>query len=77
MLRLDRWLVTLGIGSRSEVQKLVKKGGVKVNDAPVKDPGMQVDETTATLTVTKATALATAETATALTIAKAAALTTE
>ena len=51
MLRLDRWLVTLGIGSRSEVQKLVKKGGVKVNNAPVKDPGMQVDENTATLTV--------------------------
>lgn len=51
MLRLDRWLVTLGVGSRSEIQKLVKKGGVKVNDAPVKDPGMQVDETTARLTV--------------------------
>lgn len=51
MLRLDRWLVTLGIGSRSEVQKLVKKGGAKVNDAPVKDPGMQVDENTARLTV--------------------------
>ncbi|MBE5810668.1 MAG: rRNA pseudouridine synthase [Clostridiales bacterium] len=51
MLRLDRWLVTLGIGSRSEVQKLVKRGGVKVNNAPVKDPGMQVDETTAALTV--------------------------
>ena len=51
MLRLDRWLVTLGIGSRSEVQKLVKKGGVKVNNDPVKDPGMQVDETTAALTV--------------------------
>ncbi len=51
MLRLDRWLVTLGVGSRSEVQKLVKKGGVKVNDAPIKDPGMQVDETSAVLTV--------------------------
>ena len=51
MLRLDRWLVTLGVGSRSEVQKLVKKGGVKVNDAPIKDPGMQVDENTARLTV--------------------------
>ena len=51
MLRLDRWLVTLGVGSRSEVQKLVKKGGVKVNDAPIKDPGMQVDEHTARLTV--------------------------
>lgn len=51
MLRLDRWLVTLGVGSRSEVQKLVKKGGVKVNDMSVKDPGMQVDEHTARLTV--------------------------
>ena len=51
MMRLDRWLVTLGVGSRSEVQKLVKKGGVKVNDAPIKDPGMQVDEHTARLTV--------------------------
>ncbi len=51
MLRLDRWLVTLGVGSRSEIQKLVKKGGVRVNDAPVRDPGMQVDENTARLTV--------------------------
>ena len=51
MLRLDRWLVTLGVGSRSEVQKLVKKGSVKVNGAPVKDPGQQVDENTAALTV--------------------------
>ena len=51
MLRLDRWLVTLGVGSRSEVQKLVKKGAVKVNGMPVKDPGMQADEHTAALTV--------------------------
>ena len=51
MLRLDRWLVTLGVGSRSEIQKLVKKGGVKVNGMPVKDPGMQVDEKSAALAV--------------------------
>lgn len=51
MLRLDRWLVTLGVGSRSEVQKLVKKGGVQVNHTPVRDPGQQVDETAAVLTV--------------------------
>lgn len=51
MLRLDRWLVTLGVGSRSEVQKLVKKGSVQVNGSPAKDPGMQVDEFTARLTV--------------------------
>lgn len=51
MLRLDRWLVTLGVGSRSEVQKLVRKGGVKVNGTLITDPGKQVDERTATLTV--------------------------
>ena len=51
MLRLDRWLVTLGVGSRSEMQKLIKKGGVKVNGLPVKDPGQQVDEKSAQLTV--------------------------
>ena len=51
MLRLDRWLVTLGVGSRSEIQNLVKKGGVKVNGMPVKDPGMQVDEKSAALAV--------------------------
>lgn len=51
MLRLDRWLVTLGVGSRSEVQKLVRKGAVRVNGAPVSDPGKQVDERSAQLTV--------------------------
>ena len=51
MLRLDRWLVTLGVGSRSEMQKLIRKGGVKVNGEMVKDPGAQVDENTAELTV--------------------------
>ena len=51
MLRLDRWLVTLGVGSRSEMQKLIRKGGVKVNGVMVKDPGAQVDENAAQLTV--------------------------
>lgn len=51
MLRLDRWLVTLGVGSRSEMQKMIRKGGVKVNGTAVTDPGKQVDERTAELTV--------------------------
>ena len=51
MLRLDRWLVTLGVGSRSEMQKLIRKGGVKVDGTVVTDPGRQVDENTAGLTV--------------------------
>ena len=51
MLRLDRWLVTLGVGSRSEMQKLIRKGGVKVDGMVVTDPGKQVDERTAQLMV--------------------------
>ena len=51
MLRLDRWLVTLGAGSRSEMQKLIRKGGVKVDGVAVTDPGRQVDEKTAQLAV--------------------------
>ena len=51
MLRLDRWLVTRGVGSRSEMQKLIRKGGVQVDGLPVRDPGQQVNENTAVLTV--------------------------
>jgi 16S rRNA pseudouridine516 synthase len=51
MIRLDRWLVTLGLGSRSQVQKLIRSGSVKVNGASVTDPGKQVDEHSAELTV--------------------------
>ena len=44
MLRLDRWLVTLDVGSRSQVQKMVRGGAVTVNGALVKDPSLSVDE---------------------------------
>lgn len=44
MIRLDRWLVTLGVGSRSQVQKLVRSGLVTVNGAAVRDPGLNVRE---------------------------------
>lgn len=51
MLRLDRYLVTLGVGSRSQVQKMVRAGQVKVDGAPVRDPGTQVNENACALTV--------------------------
>ena len=38
MLRLDRWLVTLGVGSRSQVQKLIRQGAVTLGGAVVTDP---------------------------------------
>ena len=51
MLRLDRYLVTLGVGSRSQVQKMIRSGMVRVNGERVTDPGKQADEATAALTV--------------------------
>ena len=37
-MRLDRWLVTLGLGSRSAVQKMIRAGQVSVNGQPVLKP---------------------------------------
>ena len=39
-MRLDRWLTTLGIGSRSKVQRLIRSGAVAVAGETVRDPGM-------------------------------------
>jgi len=50
MMRLDRWLVTLGVGSRSQVQKLIRQGAVTVNGLPVADPSASCD-TSAPLTL--------------------------
>ena len=51
MMRLDRWLATLGIGSRAQVQKLVRAGAVKVDGVPARDAGMQCNPDTQQLTV--------------------------
>ena len=37
-MRLDRWLVALGVGSRSQVQKLIRSGAVQVGGQPARDP---------------------------------------
>ncbi|MFD2671836.1 pseudouridine synthase [Marinicrinis sediminis] len=42
-MRLDKMLVHLGVGSRSEIKKLVKQTLVTVNDETVKDSGMKID----------------------------------
>lgn len=43
MMRLDRWLVTLGEGSRSQVQKLIRQGAAAVDGRVVTDPGAICD----------------------------------
>lgn len=41
--RLDKVLSNMGYGSRAELKKVVKQGGIIVNGSPAKDPGMHVD----------------------------------
>lgn len=47
MMRLDRWLVSLGLGSRSQVQKLIRSGAVQVGGVTTRDPAQSFtgDET--------------------------------
>lgn len=42
-MRLDKLLVELGIGSRSELKKIIKSGAITVNGARVTRPEMQVN----------------------------------
>ena len=53
MMRLDRWLVTLGVGSRSQVQKLIRQGAVTVNGVAERDPSASCDTDTAQLTLNR------------------------
>ncbi len=43
-MRLDKYLCELGIGSRSDVKKLISKGRVKINGNIVKDAGLKLNE---------------------------------
>ncbi len=44
-MRLDKFLVEMQVGSRSEVKKLLKKGLVMVNEKVIKDGSQHVNET--------------------------------
>lgn len=43
-MRLDKFLVECGIGSRTEVKKIMSNGQVRVNGAIIKSPKEQIDE---------------------------------
>ncbi len=47
MIRLDRLLATLALGSRTEVGAMIRRGRVTVDGGAVRDPGKQVPETAA------------------------------
>ena len=44
MMRLDKFLVELGIGSRKEVKEYIKKGLVAVNEKTIKNSDLKIDE---------------------------------
>lgn len=43
-MRLDRYLANSGVGTRTEVKRLVRSGQVRVNNEVVKDPAFDVSE---------------------------------
>ncbi len=43
-MRIDRFLVLKGLGSRKEVQKIIKQGLVLVNEVVIKDPKIKIVE---------------------------------
>lgn len=43
ILRLDKYLADMGVGTRSEVKLLVRKGQVQINGEPAKKPEQKVD----------------------------------
>lgn len=45
MMRLDKFLVSMEVGSRSQVKALVKKGLITVNDSVCKDAEAKIEET--------------------------------
>ena len=43
MIRLDKYLADSGIGTRSEVKKIIKAGRIKIGEAVIKDADFKVD----------------------------------
>lgn len=50
MMRLDKYLADLNIGSRSQVKEYIKKGLVAVNQQTVKDKDLKINEKTDIIT---------------------------
>ena len=40
MMRLDKFLADMGLGTRSEVKKDIRKGLILVNGTPIRTPGV-------------------------------------
>lgn len=43
IIRLDKYLADLGVGSRSQVKQLIRKGQIMVNEQTIKKPEQKID----------------------------------
>lgn len=50
-MRIDKFLANMGVGTRTEVKQLLKKGNVTVNDKKEKSPKTQINPDTDTISV--------------------------
>ena len=50
-MRLDKWLATLGKGSRSEVRQIIRDGQAAVNGQIIRDPAADCDPERDTLSL--------------------------
>lgn len=46
MIRLDKYLADMGVGTRTEVKKLIRQGKVTMNDVVIKTPEQKIDTAT-------------------------------
>lgn len=51
MIRLDKYLADMGMGTRSELKKMIRSGRVQIDGIPVKKPEEKVDVTSQTVTL--------------------------
>ena len=51
MIRLDKFLSEMGVGTRQEVKQYIRKGKVEVDGEIAKRPELKVDETKANVTL--------------------------
>ena len=51
MIRLDKYLADMGLGTRSELKKMIRNGRVQVDGVPAKIPEEKVDVESQTVTV--------------------------
>ena len=52
-MRLDKFLVEMNIGSRSQVKQYIKKGMVSVNGTNAASSDMKINEDTDTINITE------------------------